>query len=191
VRHLGSAAAAALLAVAFSARASAIPAPDHVIVVILENHSYGQIIGSADAPFINQLAAQGANFTNDPALDPLSLRSGMHAVMHPSQPNYLQLFSGSSQGVVQDGYRGSLTEPFSASPPFTTPNLGAAMVQGGHSFATYSKSLPAVVVLKTTHISSTAAPRVSQTGLLGRPRQSSRMSCQGARWTRTPTATAT
>jgi phosphatidylinositol-3-phosphatase len=142
VRHLGSAAAVALLAVA--ARAGALPTPDHVVVVILENHSYSQIVGSADAPFINQLAVSGANFTNDPLLDPLATRSGSHATDHPSQPNYLQLYSGSNQNVVQDGYPGSLDEPFSTSPPFTTPNLGAALFSAGYTFATYSESLPAV-----------------------------------------------
>jgi len=122
--------------------ASAIPRPDHVVVVILENHSYASIAGSADATFIHQLAAQGANFTNDPT-DPTALRSGAHATDHPSQPNYLQLFSGSNQSVVQDGYPGSVSEPFSAAPPFTTPNLGASLFQAGYSFATYSESLPA------------------------------------------------
>ena len=39
------------------------PKPDHVVIVIEENHSYSQIIGSASAPYINSLAGQGALFT--------------------------------------------------------------------------------------------------------------------------------
>jgi acid phosphatase len=124
-------------------RAAALPTPDHVVVVILENHSYSQIVGSPDAPFINQLATTGANFTNDPTLDPGALRSGSHATDHPSQPNYLQLYSGSNQGVVQDGYPGSTSEPFSSAPPFTTPNLGAALFSAGYTFGSYSEGLPA------------------------------------------------
>ena len=139
-----AAAVAWLGGVLIGERAAALPTPDHVVVVILENHSYSQIVGSADAPFINQLAVSGANFTNDPALDPLATRSGSHATDHPSQPNYLELYSGSTQNVVQDGYPGSISEPFSAAPPFTTPNLGASLFSAGYTFATYSEGLPAV-----------------------------------------------
>jgi acid phosphatase len=124
--------------------AAPVPTPFHVVVVILENHSYGQVMGSGDAPFIHQLAAEGANFANDPDLDPVAARSGSHAVDHPSQPNYLDLYSGSTQGTTQDGYPGSSSEPFSTPPPFTTPNLGAALFQAGFTFATYSEGLPAV-----------------------------------------------
>src|SRR5258708_36025068 len=67
-----------------------IPRPDHVVIVIEENHSYAEIIGSANAPYINSLAAMGALFTNS------------FGVTHPSEPNYLALFSGSTQGVTDD-----------------------------------------------------------------------------------------
>lgn len=67
-----------------------VPTPDHVIVVMEENHSYSDIIGNADAPYINALAQAGALFTNS------------FAISHPSQPNYLDLFSGSNQGVTDD-----------------------------------------------------------------------------------------
>ena len=71
---------------------AAIPAPAHVIVVIEENHGYSQIIGSGQAPYINSLATQGALFTNS------------FAVTHPSEPNYLALFSGSKHGIT-DGWQ--------------------------------------------------------------------------------------
>jgi hypothetical protein len=51
---------------------------------------YSQIIGNSNAPYINSLATSGALFTNS------------FAVTHPSQPNYLALFSGSTQGVTDD-----------------------------------------------------------------------------------------
>jgi hypothetical protein len=52
---------------------------------------------------------------------------------HPSQPNYLFLFSGANQGVTSD-----------ATPPttFSTPNLGAALRARGLRFASFSESLP-------------------------------------------------
>jgi hypothetical protein len=119
------------------------PAFDHIVVVIEENHSFDDIIGSSAAPNINALAASGANIGNA-STDPQGNTSGSHAVRHPSQPNYLELYSGSNQGTIQDGHPGSTSEPFSSSPPFTTPNLGAALRNAGFSFATYSQTLPSV-----------------------------------------------
>ncbi|HSZ55982.1 MAG TPA: hypothetical protein VK797_09990, partial [Tepidisphaeraceae bacterium] len=69
---------------------SAVPTPAHVVIVVEENSSYDEIIGNSSAPYINTLASQGALFTNSSAIE------------HPSQPNYLDLFSGSNQGVTDD-----------------------------------------------------------------------------------------
>ncbi|MEO6907771.1 MAG: alkaline phosphatase family protein, partial [Abditibacteriaceae bacterium] len=105
--------------------AKPIPTPDHVVVVIMENHSYSNIIGSSAAPYINSLAHNnhGANFSHS------------HALTHPSQPNYIMLFSGSSQGVKNDGL------PRDA--PFSTENLGAELIAHGKTFGAYSEDLPA------------------------------------------------
>jgi acid phosphatase len=105
--------------------AAALPRPDHVVIVVEENKSYSQIIGNASAPYINSLAAQGALFTSS------------YALVHPSQPNYLALFSGSTQGVTDS------TCPPPGS-PYTTPNLGAALLARGFTFGGYSEDLPAV-----------------------------------------------
>jgi len=91
------------------------PAFDHIVVVIEENHSFSQIIGSSAAPNINALAASGANIVNA-STDPQGNASGSHAVRHPSQPNYLELYSGSNQGTIQDGHPGTTSEPFSSPP---------------------------------------------------------------------------
>lgn len=101
------------------------PRPDHVVIVIEENKKYSQIIGNAAAPYINALAAQGASFTNS------------FAVTYPSQPNYLALFSGSTQGVTDS------TCPPPGS-PYTAPNLGAAILAKGLTFGGYSEDLPAI-----------------------------------------------
>jgi acid phosphatase len=102
-------------------RPTAIPAPAHTLVVMLENHSYGQVIGDAAAPFINSVARRGALFTS------------AHAVTHPSQPNYLDLFSGSTQGVTDD----------SCPHEFSAPNLASELLAAHDTFAGYSEGLPA------------------------------------------------
>ena len=99
----------------------AVPKPAHVVVVIEENHPYDQIIGSGDAPYLNSLAGQGASFT------------ASYAVAHPSEPNYLALFSGSTQGLTDD----------SCPHTFTGPTLGSELLGAGLTFAGYSESLPA------------------------------------------------
>ena len=119
----------AVLAVLCALAACASAAPphryDHVVIVIEENTDYAQVLGDrVAAPFINELADGGVNFT------------GFYAITHPSQPNYLHLFSGDNQGVVDD------TKP--ATYPWSTPNVGAALIAAGATFAGYSEDLPAI-----------------------------------------------
>lgn|GEM_PF-1557816 len=132
---------AVLLVAAATAPAAPLPHPDHIVIVILENKSFSQIIGNAAAPNINALAAEGASIVASPA-DPGATITGSHALRHPSQPNYLELFSGSNQGVQQNGRPGTSAEPFSAPLPFNSPNLGASLMAAGLTFRTYSENLP-------------------------------------------------
>lgn len=69
----------------------AIPSFGHVFVILMENEESTSIIGNSSAPYINGLAAQYGLATN------------FTAVAHPSEPNYLALWSGSTQGVTDDG----------------------------------------------------------------------------------------
>jgi len=94
--------------------------PDHVVIVIEENHSFSSIIGSSSAPFINSLAQQGALFTQS------------FAVEHPSQPNYLDLFSGANQGVTDD----------SCPHTFSVENLATELTAAGETFTGFSEDLP-------------------------------------------------
>jgi hypothetical protein len=102
------------------------PVSDHVIFVIFENHSYNQIMGNSAAPYLNSLISNSAT----------ALFTQSYAMTHPSQPNYLMLFSGSDQGVTNDDVPKNL--------PFTSPNLGAALLQAGRTFAGYSEDLPSI-----------------------------------------------
>ena len=112
-----------LVALATSLHA-ALPTYDHIVVVVEENHSRTQIIGNtAEAPFLNALARRGVSLTN------------MAGITHPSQPNYLELFSGDSQGVQSNIKPAGL--------PFTTPNLAAALIAAGKTFIGYADDLPA------------------------------------------------
>jgi phosphatidylinositol-3-phosphatase len=99
-----------------------VPRPAHTIIVVMENESYGEIVGSKSVPFINSLAKRGALFTNS------------HAITHPSQPNYVALFSGSTHGVVNDRC------PYT----FDAPNLASELLAAHETFTGYAGSLPGV-----------------------------------------------
>ena len=102
--------------------AERLPHPDHVVIVIEENHGYAQIMDKLNShSYIHALANRGVLFTDS------------HGVMHPSLPNYLALFSGSTQGVTNDACLHS----------FSNDNLASALLDANLSFATFSESLPA------------------------------------------------
>jgi phosphatidylinositol-3-phosphatase len=61
-----------------------------VVVIVMENAEYGEVIGSSAAPYVNRLARRYAQATQS------------FAITHPSLPNYLALTSGSTQGVSSD-----------------------------------------------------------------------------------------
>ncbi|HEX3068510.1 MAG TPA: S1/P1 nuclease [Thermoanaerobaculia bacterium] len=99
-----------------------LPSPAHIVIVIEENKSFGNVIGSSKAPFINNLASRGASLTK------------FFASHHPSQPNYIDFFAGDTLGVCKDEC------PIG---PFTSQNLGAALIAAGKSFAGFAENLPA------------------------------------------------
>lgn len=122
---------------------------------------------TSDWKFFNELADKGARFTNSnfgrtPYNSNLPTRS--------SQPNYLFLFSGHNQGVLPAWFederspykgvalrdrRGQLLPTSSETNvgvansnvpnswlPFTSPNLGAAILQTGGTFLSFCESMP-------------------------------------------------
>jgi hypothetical protein len=97
-----------------------VPRPDHVLIVVEENRTYGQVVGAPTAPYIGQLAREGANFT------------ASFAETHPSQGNYVALFAGSTHGVTDDD----------SPPSLCGPNLGRQLIDAGFTFAGFSESMP-------------------------------------------------
>jgi hypothetical protein len=149
--------------------------PAHTVILILENHSFHQIIGDRDLPFVNALAKDGALMTQAyfSQIPYGTVPRGYAAPLpsRPSQPNYLYLFSGHYQGMLpswfqdpaspytgtalNDAEGNRLPQPIHGTPtgignnlipagmrPFTTPNLGAALIAAGKTYASFSESLP-------------------------------------------------
>lgn len=105
---------------AVQAAAQPLPRPDHIVIVVEENKSFAQIIGNPAAPYINALAGRGALFTQS------------YGVTHPSQPNYLALFSGSTRGISSNACPLDLSGA----------NLAGALLEKGLIFASYAESMP-------------------------------------------------
>ncbi len=183
--------------------------PKKTVIVILENRSFKELIGSTAMPYLNQLASASAlmiksyaaptpygivpvggapNAATPAALTTSTWTMGAQFA-HPlpsrgSQTNYFYQFAGHNQGFLpdwfqqpgsgraagatlpayQDQFGNLLVDAFgkpapsfqgeiglsnelvttfpNVSLPFTTPNLGAAIIGKGLTFATFSESLP-------------------------------------------------
>jgi phosphatidylinositol-3-phosphatase len=95
--------------------------PAHIVVVVFENKSIREVTQSGQAPWFHDLIANSLVFTDS------------RAVTHPSQPNYLALFSGSTQGITDDHCPVNLGD---------RPNLARQLLDAGLGFAGYSEDLP-------------------------------------------------
>jgi acid phosphatase len=93
--------------------------PGHVWIIVMENRSYGQVIGNPNAPFLNELAAEAG------------LATDYHGVARPSEPNYLALVSGSTQGVTDDGVH-----------DIGAPTVFDQLERAGRTWAVYAENVP-------------------------------------------------
>jgi phosphatidylinositol-3-phosphatase len=97
------------------------PHGSQVTILLMENKDYKHVAGNPQAPYFNKtLIPQGVLLRNS------------HAIAHPSEPNYLALFSGSTQGIHGD--------PCPVS--FKAANLASELIAAGKTFAGYSESMP-------------------------------------------------
>ena len=103
----------------------------------MENYNFSQVMHTGAAPYLQSLAQSSAVFTNS------------HGVSHPSEPNYLALFSGSTQGLSSDAcpvtYNGA--------------NLATELTAKGYSFAGYAEDWPGSTAC-------TAVPSTTGSGFL-------------------------
>jgi len=101
------------------AASGSLPAFRHVYVVVMENEESTSIVGSVNAPYINSLVARYGLATNYTAVD------------HPSEPNYIALFSGAIHGVTDDGVYN-----------LSGKNLADQIEAHGRDWRVYAQNLP-------------------------------------------------
>jgi len=98
-----------------------VPRFDHVVLIMMENTDFGQVIGDTrDAPYMNSLAARG------------TLLANYQAVYHPSDENYLAIAGGDT--FVRGGvYFPNLR--------VAAPNLGDLLEGAGRSWKSYLEGM--------------------------------------------------
>jgi acid phosphatase len=94
--------------------------PDHVFVVVLENHGFSQVIGSSAMPYLNSLANAHALATN------------YFADTHPSIDNYFMLTAGKKEANDNDSFTGTVTDD----------NIVRALTGAGKTWKAYMESIP-------------------------------------------------
>ena len=84
------------------------------------NHSYNQIVRSTADPYLHRLMSTGASFSN------------FHGLTHPSQGNYIALFSGSRHGVTGDECPRTIA----------SANIASQLLSVGDTFVGYAEGMP-------------------------------------------------
>jgi phosphatidylinositol-3-phosphatase len=98
--------------------------PPKIMIVMMENEGATNIIGNPALPYVTSLANDYGSATQS------------YALTHPSLPNYLDIISGSNQGVTDDNPPSDHSFP-------AVPTLADQLVAAGDSIDAYAESLPA------------------------------------------------
>jgi len=117
-----SALVVAAVALTVAPAGAAVPAFDHIAIIMLENHSDLSIVGNPNAPLITRLALDNG------------YASAYYGVTHPSLPNYIALTSGNNWYSNSD----------SQTQRFTNRNLVDQLEEAGVSWTAYMQGLPSV-----------------------------------------------
>jgi len=95
------------------------PTFGRIYLIVMENSSYTDIVDNSNAPYINSLIAAYGLATN------------YRGVGRPSEPNYLALFSGSTQGIGDD-----------ANHDFSGQNLADQLEAKGKTWKVFAQNVP-------------------------------------------------
>jgi phosphatidylinositol-3-phosphatase len=98
---------------------TSVPASQHVFIVLEENHSYSDVIGSPTMPYLNSLAKK------------YGLATQYYANTHPSIGNYFMLTTGQIL-TNDDGFCGVIS----------ADNIVRHLITAGKTWKAYAESLP-------------------------------------------------
>lgn len=104
-----------------SGGSSSLPTFGHVFLLVEENHSYAEVIGSSSMPYLNSLASK------------YGLATQFYANSHPSIGNYFMLTTGQLE-TTDDAFVGIISDD----------NVARELVKAGKTWHGYDESLPAI-----------------------------------------------
>ncbi len=108
------------------ARAQSPPAFSKIVVIMLENTEYDEIIGNPSAPFFNDLASQ------------YGLADNYFGITHPSLPNYIATVAGDTMGINDNCEDLSICHI----PDDFPSNVVDQVEESGRSWIAYMEALP-------------------------------------------------
>ena len=97
--------------------------------VVLENTSYGEVLNSPSAPYLNSLLARGALITN------------YYANTHPSIDNYFTMITGKGEANNNDNFSGIVVDD----------NAARELTAVGKTWKVYAEGIPAVGYLGSNY----------------------------------------
>ncbi|HEX8034531.1 MAG TPA: alkaline phosphatase family protein [Ktedonobacterales bacterium] len=122
---------------------SDVPQYQHIFYIMMENHSYDDIIGNPNAPQLNAYAHTYA------------LATSYYGVTHPSEPNYVAAIGGSYYGIQDDAAYNSTAGGVSHT--ISAPSIVDQLEGAGLTWKTYQQALPYAGFTGTAYPSSSNA----------------------------------
>jgi phosphatidylinositol-3-phosphatase len=107
------------------------PTVSKIMVIVMENRGFSEVIGAPNAPTITALAAA------------CGLATDSHGIQYPSLPNYIALVSGTiPPAIAGDGANGRDCLPVGDCVS-TDPTVFDQLTAAGLTWTTYAESMPA------------------------------------------------
>ncbi len=97
----------------------------HVMFILFENKSYGSIVGSKSAPYMNTTLISGCG-----------LATNYHGYSHPSTPDYLALTSGAAQG------KAASADCLPSGCPQSQESIFSQLSTAGQAWSEYAEAMP-------------------------------------------------
>lgn len=97
----------------------------HVMFIVFENRSYGAVVGSSSAPYLNKTLIPGCG-----------LATNYHNYSHPSTPNYLALTSGMAQG------KAASADCLPSGCPQSQASIFSQLGSAGRAWREYAEAMP-------------------------------------------------
>lgn len=142
-----------------------------IVVIVMENQLYTDIVGSAQAPYINSLAAQGELFTNYVAVingslhNYLAMTSGLTTKLNPPSPNVFQAIDATAGTETWTEFEESMSGNCGAGSTGNVPGRSDPLYTASHDPAfKYKKNVTCAqhdVPMTTTTFNPAALPSLS------------------------------